>query len=149
MTRSAGVTPLGALALLDLDGFKQINDRFGHAAGDACLRAVAERIAAAFFDALIVARIGGDEFAVLADIRLPPLALERCVVRLLADLSRPIAWRGHRLVIGASAGMAPVDDPYRYDAEALFAIADQALYAAKAAGRGAVRTGDTAGRAFG
>lgn len=148
-----GVAPLGALVLFDLDGFKPINDRFGHAAGDACLRAVAERLAAAFRDAPMVARIGGDEFAVLANTRISPLALERRVARLLADLGRPIVWRGYRLVVGASAGIAPVADPDRYDAEALFAIADEALYAAKAAGRGAVRTSNgwrgAAGGAFG
>ena len=127
--------PLGALVLLDLDDFKQINDRFGHAAGDACLKAVAERLAAAFSDAPMVARIGGDEFAVLADTNRSPRALERRVARLLANLGRPIVWRGHRLLVGASAGIAPVDDPYRYDAEALFAVADGALYAAKATGR--------------
>lgn len=142
------VAPLGALVLFDLDGFKQINDRFGHAAGDVCLRAAAERLAAAFPDALMVARIGGDEFAVLADTLLSPPKLECRVARLLADLRRPIAWRGHRLVVGASAGIAHVADPDRYDAEALFAIADEALYAAKAAGRGAVRAGDATGSAF-
>ena len=139
-----GVAPLGALVLFDLDGFKQINDRFGHDAGDACLKAAARRLAAAFPNASLVARIGGDEFAVLADTQLSPLALERRVARLLGDLARPIMWRGHRLAVGASAGMATADDPYRYDAEALFAIADQALYAAKAAGRGMVRIGDVA-----
>lgn len=134
------VMPLGALVLLDLDHFKQINDRFGHAAGDACLSAVAKRLKAAFCDAPLVARIGGDEFAVLVDTRFSLPVLERRVARLLADLRRPVTWRGHRLVVGASAGIAPVDDPYRYNAEALSTIADRALYAAKASGRSAVRT---------
>lgn len=136
-----GVAPLGALVLFDLDGFKQVNDRFGHAAGDACLKAFAERLSGAFPDAPMVARIGGDEFALLADIRLSPLALERRVARLLADITRPLIWRGHLLTVGASAGMALAADPHRYDAEELSVIADKALYAAKAAGRGTVRTG--------
>ena len=130
------IAPLGALVLIDLDNFKQINDRFGHAAGDACLRAAGEKLAAAFADAPLVARIGGDEFAALTYAHLSPLALERRVAQLLIDLAQPIVWRGHRLVLGASAGVAPVDDPHGYDAEALFAIADRALYAAKTAGRG-------------
>ena len=140
-----GVAPLGALVLFDLDGFKQVNDRFGHAAGDACLKAFAERLGGAFPDALMAARIGGDEFALLADIRLPPLALERNVARLLADMTRPLDWRGHLLTVGASAGIALAADPHRYDAEELFAVADKALYAAKAAGRGTVRTGNECG----
>ena len=137
-----GVAPLGALVLLDLDGFKQVNDRFGHAAGDACLRAFAERLSAAFPDAPMVARIGGDEFALLAGIGLSRFALERRVAQLLADIARPLDWRGHLLTVGASAGMALAADPHRYDAEELFAVADKALYAAKAAGRGTVRTGE-------
>lgn len=144
-----GITPLGALVLFDLDGFKQVNDRYGHAAGDACLRAVAQRLADAFPDAPMVARIGGDEFAVLVDTRVLPFALERRLARLLKDLRQPITWRDHRFVIGASAGVATVDNPYCYDAEALSVIADDALYAAKAAGRGAVRTGSVATRRFG
>ncbi|WP_084454923.1 GGDEF domain-containing protein [Novosphingobium rosa] len=135
------IAPLGGLILFDLDRFKQVNDHFGHAAGDACLKAAARRLAAAFPDAPLVARIGGDEFAVLTDASLAPFALERRVAHVLTDLGRPILWRGHRLAVGASAGLALADDPYRYDAEALFAIADEALYAAKAAGRGVMMSG--------
>ena len=144
-----GITPLGALVLFDLDRFKQINDRFGHVAGDACLRAVGDRFASAFTDALLVARIGGDEFAVLAKADLSPLALKRRVARLLTEIARPILWRGHRLVIGASAGMVHVDDPYCYDAEALFSIADEALYAAKTRKRSVVNMHKPAELAFG
>jgi diguanylate cyclase (GGDEF)-like protein len=128
-----------SLLFFDLDGFKQINDRFGHAAGDACLKAFAERLKAAFCDAPMIARIGGDEFALLVDTSLSPPALERYVSRLLTDLTRPIAWRGQILIVGASAGIALPADPHRYDAEGLSAMADKALYAAKAAGRGTVR----------
>ena len=142
------IAPLGALILFDLDHFKQINDRFGHAAGDACLKAAAQRLAAAFPDAPLVARIGGDEFAVLTDARLAPFTLKRRVARALADLGRPIQWRGHHLAFGASAGMAVAEDPQRYDAGALFAIADEALYAAKAAGRGVMITGSATRPAF-
>lgn len=137
-----GLTPLGALVLVDLDSFKQVNDRFGHGAGDACLRAAAQRIAGCFADALLVARIGGDEFAVLTGADLSPAMLQERVARLLAELNRPVLWRGHRLAIGASGGMAWADDPHRYDAQALFALADEALYAAKASGKGAMVMSD-------
>lgn len=136
-----GMAPIGALVLIDLDNFKQINDQFGHAAGDACLRAAAHKIAAVFPDAPMVARIGGDEFAVLTDVHISPSRLKRRVARLLTDLGRPTIWRDHFLVSGASAGIAPAIDPHAYDAEALFSIADEALYAAKTAGRGVVITG--------
>jgi diguanylate cyclase (GGDEF)-like protein/PAS domain S-box-containing protein len=150
--------PLGALALFDLDGFKQINDRHGHAAGDACLRVVAQRLQAAFYDAPLVARIGGDEFAVLINaapstVAMPLAALKRRMTRVLAELSRPIPWSRRVLTVGASAGIALTADPHRYDADALFTMADEALYASKAAGRGAVRISEGydigAGLAFG
>lgn len=146
--KQPGIAPLGALVLIDLDNFKQINDRFGHAAGDACLRTAGERLASAFADAPLVARIGGDEFAALTGTRLTWRALQARVSRILIDLARPIVWRGHRLVLGASAGIAQVDTPCCYSAEALFLIADKALYSAKTAGRGVVVMGDAPGRTF-
>ena len=136
----------GALVLVDLDEFKQINDRFGHAAGDACLRVAAQRIASAFDDAPIVARIGGDEFAVLVDASLSSYALEHRVANLLIDLRQPIEWRGCQLTFGASVGIAPVDDPYHHDPEAMFSIADEALYAAKRAGKGVMMKGRQTGQ---
>src|SRR3546814_3499640 len=64
--RSApAITPLGALVLVAIDGCRQVNHISGHAAGDACLRTVAERLLTGFPDALLVARIGGSEFAIL------------------------------------------------------------------------------------
>lgn len=131
--------PLGALILFDVDGFKLINDRFGHAAGDACLQSIADRLWAGFHDALMVARIGGDEFAVLTAPAPPGIPLEQRVERRLTHLSAPISWHGELLQVSASAGIAEARDPYAFDAEALFAAADAALYAAKHAGRNRVR----------
>jgi len=132
----APVGPLGAVVLVDLDRFKQVNDTLGHLAGDACLRAAAERLQAAFPDAALTARIGGDEFALLLAPGPAPGALRRAVDRLLVTLSCPVLWNDRLLPLGASAGIAPVADPLDYDPQALFAAADKALYAAKAAGRG-------------
>ena len=91
-----------------------------------------------------MARIGGDEFAVLVSTDLAPRAVKRRMARLLADLARPIEWRGRGLALGASAGMALAHDPHCYDAEALFCEADAALYAAKHAGRGVAMLGSRA-----
>lgn len=131
--------PLGALVLIDVDGFKQVNDRHGHMAGDACLKAAGERLAACFTDALLIARVGGDEFAVLTGTNLSVMAVERRIGRFLHRLSEPVPWQDGLLHIGASAGMAMVDDPCCYDAQALYAAADTALYAAKAGGRNTFR----------
>lgn len=125
-----------ALLLIDLDGFKQVNDTFGHPAGDTCLREVASRLAILCAGADLVARIGGDEFAVLiADGR--PAVAEELAGWIVASLRRPVEDADHLFQLGASVGIA-----FRAGAAAgtLFARADTALYAAKAAGRNTFRT---------
>lgn len=129
------VVPLGALVLFDLDGFKGVNDRLGHSAGDACLKAFAERLAASFPDAMLTARIGGDEFALIVSDQDPIAAVERKVSKFLADLRAPIVWREHMFTVGATSGIAVPTDPYSYDPEELFNLADAALYSAKRARR--------------
>jgi len=136
---AVSLAPLGALLLFDVDGFKQVNDTWGHAAGDACLRAVSERLRAGFPDALMIARIGGDEFAVLTTAAYPAASLERVAEQQLARLAQPIVWQGELLSVSASAGIAIADDPYAYDAEYLFTMADAALYSAKRTGRNRAR----------
>lgn len=126
----------GALMLVDLDGFKAINDTFGHPAGDACIRAAAERLRSAFADAEIVARIGGDEFGIIFAPGVSPDRLEaagRCAVDIL---SRPVEWGGESLALSASVGIAYAD---LLNETQLFAHADMALYCAKDAGRSAYR----------
>lgn len=125
------IVPLGALILFDLDGFKAINDRLGHLAGDACLRVFAERLSASFPDAVLTARIGGDEFAVIVGNDQSPDLIEARISRFLARLRAPILWRGHMFTVGATSGVAVPDDPFSYEPEELFVRADAALYAAK------------------
>ena len=112
--------------LLDLDGFKPINDTHGHAVGDAVLQAIAQRLQAAVRSVDTVARLGGDEFVVVADGDDLPALLPR--VR--DAVEAPIAWEGLRLQVGASLGVAefPRDGT---SCDALLAHADQAMYAAK------------------
>lgn len=127
----SGVASLGALVLFDLDDFKKINDRWGHLAGDACLKIFAERLSATFPEALLTARIGGDEFAVILSNHEPADAIEARITRFLSRLRAPILWQGHMFAVSASTGIAFPTDPYSYDAEELFITADAELYATK------------------
>jgi diguanylate cyclase (GGDEF)-like protein len=127
----------GALLMIDLDGFKYVNDTLGHSMGDKVLREVATRLAAQAGAAGVAARLGGDEFALLIpDISAPEaLALAG---RLIADISRPLALESSPMNIGASIGIV-LHPLHGDDAETLFANADMALYQAKGEGRHCAR----------
>ena len=118
-----------ALAYLDLDGFKTINDTHGHGAGDEVLRVVACRLVDAFRETDFVARLGGDEFAVLLRPIDPPPVRER-LGKALADIAAPIIWAEAELRVTASVGAVrfPADGT---DAQALLALADTTMYRAK------------------
>ena len=130
---------LAALLLVDVDHFKTINDRFGHAAGDAVLKEVAQRLLRTFADALTVARIGGDEFAVLLRNPLCRQTIAGMGARAIRQLKRPLMQASRPIAISASIGVALADGARCRTRDGLFADADAALYAAKAAGRGACR----------
>lgn len=136
-------TGVAALVLIDLDGFKAVNDTHGHAAGDACLKEAAARLRSAFGAAEIIARIGGDEFAILFSTEGENEEVFSLVRDAIQDMRRPVAHQGAALRIGASAGVAFADGCTPSE---LFRRADLALYAAKAAGRNTFRlfeAGDT------
>lgn len=120
--------------LVDLDGFKEVNDTLGHSAGDSLLKEVAARMVATCADALMVARLGGDEFVALLpgnDARLASAV----AAQLVAEISVPYEFAGQRMEIGASIGVA-LGPTHSDRAEELLSAADLALYRAKAAGRG-------------
>ena len=123
-----------ALLLLDLDRFKEVNDRFGHHAGDELLHQVAVRLEAALRPADLVARLGGDEFAVLVPHAEPEIAI-RVAEKLLQMLKTPLVIDGHTVTIGASIGIATWQPPDT-DASTLLRQADVAMYVAKRSGRG-------------
>ncbi len=128
----ARLSGAGALLLVDLDGFKLINDTYGHAVGDDCLREAARRLSDVCRDAALVARIGGDEFAVLLEGDPSDAALDTQAAAIIAALARRFDADGRSITFGASVGIARADG---CDADDLFARADAALYAAKAKGR--------------
>lgn len=131
--------PVAALVLIDLDGFKYVNDRFGHLAGDACLVEIARRMSRAFDDALLVARIGGDEFAVLLAAPASANTLNARLDTFMRHACAPVVWQELTLPISLSAGMAIPGNPAYFDANALFQQADAALYQAKQGGQGLFR----------
>lgn len=119
-----------ALVYLDLDGFKPVNDRHGHAVGDEVLRTVARRLRHALDREDLVARMGGDEFLVL--LRGVERAAQAAAVarRLQATVEQPISVDGRSLTVGASTGIA-VHGPDGRTPEDLLSAADQAMYAHK------------------
>lgn len=124
-----------ALALVDLDHFKQINDRWGHEAGDECLRVTADRLRRNFSSLAFLARYGGDEFALLWRGRVDRTFLDRRFHQAEGALSQPVFWEGRLIPMSVSIGVALRSE--QLAAQELFRRADQALYRAKAAGRSA------------
>lgn len=121
---------LHALLLLDLDHFKEINDGFGHLTGDSVLRVVAQRLRAAVSAGDVVARIGGDEFAVLVFEVESDRTVEGIARRLVDAVEGPIVVDGHAHRVSTSIGIArlPIDGA---TAEVLISAADADLYRAK------------------
>ncbi|WP_051356941.1 bifunctional diguanylate cyclase/phosphodiesterase [Azorhizobium doebereinerae] len=127
-----------AVLFLDLDYFKSVNDTLGHAVGDQLLRAVAARLAEEAHPSEVVARIGGDEFAIINTHADQPEAALALAERVIARISRPISVEDHRVIAGGTIGiaMAPADGT---SVNELLKNADLALYRAKAEGRGQAR----------
>jgi len=123
-----------ALMLIDLDHFKPINDKYGHAAGDLMLRTVAQRLRQHVRSNDMVARLGGDEFAVLIGGPEAEQHAREIAERLLAELARPVLYGAERLVVTISIGVA-LYPLHGKQFAALYKAADGALYRVKARGR--------------
>jgi diguanylate cyclase (GGDEF)-like protein/PAS domain S-box-containing protein len=132
---AGGDGPTLALLFIDLDHFKPVNDQYGHLVGDRVLQTFARRLGKAVRLSDVVARFGGDEFAVLL-----PGVIDLSVARAVANkvlhaASRPFDIKGRRICVSASVGIA-VAEQTDADWRELLARADALLYHAKAAGRG-------------
>jgi len=136
--RRARVGGYVAVLVVDLDGFKTVNDSLGHLAGDSLLNAVAERFGASLRDFDTIARLGGDEFAILVDDLDAPDQAGRVAQRVLDVFSQPLPITGREIAIGASVGVSLAD---RSDAlaDTLLSNADAAMYRAKREGKGCYR----------
>lgn len=127
-----------SLLFIDLDGFKSINDHFGHDAGDSLLKALAQRLQAALVDlqagASVAARLGGDEMVVLLPLTQAKQALT-LAENLCQVLAEPFTWKDQLLQVGASIGVA-VWPKQGTTPKELMTHADKAMYLAKSLGKG-------------
>lgn len=134
-----------AVLFLDLDGFKVVNDSLGHSTGDALLAAVAHRLAGCLRPVDTIARIGGDEFAVLVTDTVGVVEATAIGERLLAAIQAPIAIEGRQFVVTASLGIARSSaDVAGQTPDDLLREADIALYQAKEAGKNCIAVFDPA-----
>lgn len=124
-----------ALLFCDLDGFKPVNDRYGHQIGDVVLEAVADRIHSVVRDTDTAARVGGDEFAVLIEGVDDLQQLTTVADRLVARVAEPVEVGAVRAQVGISIGLV-VASPKVHEVDTMVALADTAMYRAKAGGRG-------------
>lgn len=128
-----------AVLVIDLDGFKSVNDALGHAAGDDVLRRVADRLRRPCHDGCFSARLGGDEFAVIVPAEVGRTELAPMVDRLLRDLEIVTSAGGHIARVSGTVGIA-WSGGARGDGHKLLRQADTALYAAKRSRKGSAET---------
>lgn len=138
LSRAARTGQRAALLYIDLDGFKAVNDTFGHAAGDEVLQGVAARFRSSLRRSETIARVGGDEFTVLVEGLSDAGDALKAADRVLAALSTPLRAVGCDVRVTPSIGVALFPDHAR-EAEALMHHADTAMFWAKKAGSNCAR----------
>ncbi|HEX5166730.1 MAG TPA: GGDEF domain-containing protein, partial [Thermomicrobiales bacterium] len=124
-----------AVLFIDLDNFKEVNDRLGHNAGDRVLCIIAERLRLCLRDGDLAARLGGDEFTVLLQGLTAPHSVDSVARRILQVLSEPIAIDGESVLITPSIGVAITTPDLDDTSEGLLRAADTAMYRAKRDGK--------------
>ena len=131
LSRAIALSEKFALLACDLDGFKQVNDRLGHAAGDELLRIVAQRLLNAVRSKDFVARVGGDEFMIVLGLVGGSDGAWKAARRVMEAVAQPISLKGRLIEVGVSVGVA-IGTENGTNVEDLCSFADAALYAAKA-----------------
>lgn len=124
-----------ALAFMDLDGFKAINDSYGHAAGDFLLEALSEKMKVCLREDDTLARLGGDEFLLLLQGQVDQQTTEQVLQRLLDTVNEPIEWKGSLLKVSVSIGACFIKGRTLKSPESYITEADTAMYLAKKQGR--------------
>lgn len=125
------------MLLIDLDGFKEVNDTLGHEAGDVVISTIAKRLELVAGKGAFVARLGGDEFAIVVDSSTSSDSIHALAEEVLAQVKSPIRFQSDAIHVAASIGVACFPDDARTPDE-LLRCADMALYKIKRAGRGSV-----------
>ncbi|WP_460186263.1 EAL domain-containing protein [Thiomicrorhabdus hydrogeniphila] len=130
-----------AIMFIDLDGFKLINDTYGHQAGDVLLKTLAKRLLNSVRDTDTVARIGGDEFVVVISGTKDPHEFTTIEQRILKETSTPVDYENHKLQVSSSIGVVYYGHNYGKDegSEQLLRLADQAMYTAKQRGKNKIQ----------
>lgn len=143
MARARRRRAMMALLYLDLDRFKAINDTLGHAAGDAVLKEFGRRLSGCVRETDMVARLGGDEFVLIIEGAATAAEVEQVAAKILAEMAWPFELEGRDddegLTVATSIGIATYQDEPGLSDDQLLGRADEALYEAKAAGRGTYR----------
>jgi Amt family ammonium transporter len=140
LTRAQRNQSSGAVLYFDLDGFKAVNDNFGHDAGDQVLKETSIRLAQCIRENDVLGRLGGDEFALLVeDIKHPVENSSQIAEKIIHSIKQPFEYEGESLQIGISVGIATFDPDHRVNVKTVVSNADKAMYQAKLAGKGVYR----------
>ena len=123
------------LLLCDLDGFKDVNDTHGHAVGDICLKRIAHRVRKLLGNKYLMARIGGDEFAILIHDDTTTSPIDDLTEQIQRAVALPLHWKGHTFRLTCSIGVANRPEGRSFSPEEMLREADLALYEAKGAGK--------------
>lgn len=123
-----------SLLFVDLDGFKEVNDTFGHDVGDVLLREIAARLRACLREGDVIGRIGGDEFVVLIEESGGPEQIALVARKILDTVARPVSVRGHECQVTGSVGISVYPQDGK-DSQVLLRNADSAMYRAKELGK--------------
>ncbi len=137
MNRCRRSKKAGFLLYLDLDGFKAVNDKYGHQMGDFLLQQVAKRLTSTLRETDFAARLGGDEFAVVTEALSDTIQPEKLAQKILSLIKKPYENEGESVIIGASIGISQFR-PESIDSDTILENADRAMYRAKHGGKGRV-----------